>query len=66
MASKWAPWTGPERFVTIGVASKMLNVRPTTLRSRSDKGEIPTHRVGPRGDRRFSTTVLAEYLKRSV
>lgn len=44
---------GRRRLLTIGQASRMLNIHPNTLRRWSDLGLIRAYRVGPRGDRRF-------------
>ena len=44
--------------VPVGEAARILNIHPSTLRLRSDKGLIPSHRIGRRGDRRFAVEEL--------
>ena len=50
-------------LVPVGEASQMLNVHPNTLRKWSDKGLIPTYRIGLRRDRRFAVEDLREFLE---
>ena len=44
-------------------ACKLLNVCPNTMRVWSDKGLIPSYRIGQRRDRRFLTQDLLDFLK---
>ena len=58
---------GRRRLLTIGQASRMLNIHPNTLRRWSDLGLIRAYRVGPRGDRRFKQNDVESVLaKRSA
>ena len=53
----------PQALLTVGQASKMLNVSPGTLRHWSNKGMIPSYRVGQRRDRRFLTQDILDFLE---
>ncbi len=53
----------PLALLTVGEACKLLNVCPNTMRVWSDKGLIPSYRIGQRRDRRFLTQDLLDFLK---
>ena len=53
----------PQALLTVGEACKMLNVCPNTLRVWSDKGLIPSYRIGQRRDRRFVTQDILDFLE---
>jgi len=53
----------PLRTVPVGEASKILHVHPNTLRKWSDRGLIPSYRIGQRRDRRFSLADLVAFLE---
>ena len=40
-------------LLTSGNAARLLNIHVNTLRRWSDQGILSSHRIGPRGDRRF-------------
>ena len=52
----------PQRLVSVGEASQMLNIHPNTLRKWSDQGLIPSYRIGLRRDRRFDVEDLLAFL----
>jgi len=45
-------------------AADLLSIHPNTLRRWSNQGTIRTHRIGPRGDRRFRPEDLRDFLRR--
>ncbi len=50
-------------LLTTNEAADLLHIHPNTLRRWSDQGTIRTHRIGPRGDRRFRPQDLRDFLK---
>ena len=56
--------TDPPRMVPVGEASRILHVHPNTLRKWSDRGLIPSYRIGQRRDRRFAVEDLVTFLER--
>lgn len=52
------------RVVRVGEASQILSVHPNTLRKWSDKGLIPSYRIGRRRDRRFAVIDLLAFMER--
>jgi excisionase family DNA binding protein len=61
---------GPERdprpkvVLTTGDVAQFLSVPPNTVRYWSDKGMLKSHRIGPRGDRRFRREDIDNFIKR--
>ena len=53
------------KLLAVGEASQILSVHPNTLRKWSDRGMIPTYRIGNRGDRRFVMSDLLDFLERA-
>ncbi len=53
----------PRALLTVGEACKMLNVCPNTMRVWSDKGLIPSYRIGQRRDRRFLAQDILDFLE---
>ena len=53
----------PQDLLTVSQASKILNVCPNTMRLWSDKGLIPSYRIGQRRDRRFVTQDILDFLR---
>ncbi len=53
----------PQALLTVGEACKILNVCPNTMRVWSDKGLIPSYRIGQRRDRRFVTQDVLDFLR---
>ena len=49
-------------MMTVSEASKILHVHPNTLRRWSDKGIIKSYCITPRGDRRFMSGDIYQYL----
>ncbi|MEE8470694.1 MAG: helix-turn-helix domain-containing protein [Dehalococcoidia bacterium] len=49
-------------LLTTSEAAEMLKVAANTIRSWSESGLIASHRVGPRGDRRFRRSDVMQYL----
>jgi excisionase family DNA binding protein len=49
-------------MMTVTEASKILHIHPDTLRRWSDKGAIKSYRVTSRGDRRFTTGNINQFL----
>lgn len=49
-------------LLTTGQAAEFLHVHVSTIRDWANQGEIPSYRLGPRGDRRFEKRALIEYL----
>jgi excisionase family DNA binding protein len=55
-----------ERLLTIDEAARYLNVSKTSLRRWTNAGNLPCHRVGVRGERRFAVADLASILVSSA
>lgn len=53
----------PQALLTVGEACKILNVHPNTLREWSNRGLIPSYRIGQRRDRRFVMQDIVDFLK---
>lgn len=53
----------PQDLLTVAGACKLLNVHPNTLRDWSNKGLIPSYRIGQRRDRRFATQDVLDFLE---
>ena len=51
-------------MVSVGEASRILHLHPNTLRKWSDRGLIPSYRIGQRRDRRFAVEDLVTFLER--
>lgn len=49
-------------YLTPRELARLLNVHINTVRRWSDRGLLKAHRIGPRGDRRFSKESIAEFL----
>ena len=49
-------------MMTVSEVSKILHVHPNTLRRWSDKGIIKSYCITPRGDRRFMSGDIYQYL----
>ena len=54
----------PPRMVSVGEASQILHIHPNTLRKWSDRGLIPSYRIGQRRDRRYAVEDLLAFLER--
>ena len=52
------------KLLSVGQAALILSVHPNTLRNWSNKGLIPSYRIGQRRDRRFALDDLREFLER--
>ena len=52
-------------MLTASELARLLNVHINTVRRWSDNGLIKVHRIGPRGDRRFSQEDIASFLDRN-
>ena len=53
------------KMLTVREASQVLSVHPNTLRKWSDRGMIPSYRIGNRRDRRFVMSDLVDFMERS-
>jgi len=51
-----------DSMMTVSEASKILHVHPNTLRRWSNKGIIKSYCITPRGDRRFMSGDIYQYL----
>ena len=60
-----APRATDAKMLTVREASQVLSVHPNTLRKWSDRGMIPTYRIGNRRDRRFVMSDLVDFMDRS-
>jgi len=49
-------------MLTVREVSKLLFIHPNTLRRWADKGIIKSYRITPRGDRRFVSRDIYQYL----
>ena len=63
MVLQKAPRVNLPRLVPVGEASQILNVHPNTLRKWSDRGLIPSFRIGLLRDRRFAVEDLLAFLE---
>ena len=54
-----------DKMLTVREASQVLSVHPNTLRKWSDRGMIPSYRIGNRRDRRFVMSDLVDFMERS-
>ncbi len=52
------------KLLSVGQAALILSVHPNTLRKWSNKGLLPSYRIGQRRDRRFALDDLREFLER--
>lgn len=52
----------PDNMLTVSEVSKLLHVHPNTLRRWADKGIISCYSVTPRGDRRFMSKDINQFL----
>jgi excisionase family DNA binding protein len=52
----------PMKMLTVKEVSEILHVHPSTVRSWCDQGMLKTHRIGPRGDRRFRPEDIDNFL----
>ena len=64
MVTRRTARTDPPRMVPVGEAARILHVHPNTLRKWSDRGLIPTYRIGNRRDRRYAVEDLLAFLAR--
>ena len=51
-----------DSMMTIAEVSRILHVHPNTLRRWADKGVIRSYCITPRGDRRFVTRDIKEFI----
>ena len=52
------------KLLSVGQAALILSVHPNTLRKWSNKGLLPSYRIGQRRDRRFALDDLRDFLER--
>jgi len=50
-------------MLTASDVAQLLGLHPNTVRRWSEKGILKSHRIGPRGDRRFSREDIDGFLK---
>ena len=50
-------------MLTVNEVAELLHVHPNTVRHWSNLGQLPTYRLGPRGDRRFRRGEVDEFLE---
>ena len=53
-----------DNMMTIAEVSRILHIHPNTLRRWADKGVIKSYCITPRGDRRFVTRDIKEFIAR--
>ena len=53
-----------DRMLSVPEVAKMLHVHPNTLRRWSDDGLITSYRITTRGDRRYFSDDVKEFLKK--
>ena len=53
----------PDALLRTAEAARMLNVHVNTIRRWSDKELLASHRIGPRGDRRFRLRDIDNFLE---
>ena len=51
-----------DNMMTVTEVSRILHVHPNTLRRWSDKGMIKSYSITPRGDRRFMSRDIHQFL----
>lgn len=51
-----------DTMLSVREVSKLLFIHPNTLRRWADKGIIKSYRITPRGDRRFISRDIDQYL----
>jgi excisionase family DNA binding protein len=51
-----------DNMLTVSEVSKILHVHANTLRRWADKGIIRSYSITPRGDRRFTSTDINQFL----
>jgi len=49
-------------MLTVNEVARLLNVHINTVRRWSNRGNLRTHRIGSRGDRRFHREDIASFL----
>ena len=54
------------KLLSVGQAALILSVHPNTLRNWSNKGLIPSYRIGQRRDRRFALSDLLAFMERAA
>ena len=64
MVTRRTATTDPPRMVPVGEAARILHIHPNTLRKWSDRGLIPSYRIGQRRDRRFAVSDLLAFMER--
>ena len=53
-------------LLTTRELARLLNVHINTVRRWSNQGTLKSHRIGPRGDRRFSRDDIELFLARTA
>ena len=53
-----------DNMMTIAEVSRIHHIHPNTLRRWADKGVIKSYCITPRGDRRFVTRDIKEFIAR--
>jgi excisionase family DNA binding protein len=51
-----------DNMLTVGEVAKVLHVHPNTLRRWADKGIIKSYSITSRGDRRFMSQDISQFL----
>ena len=51
-----------ESIMTVSEVAQLLSVHVNTLRRWSNRGIMTTHRIGPRGDRRYTREDVVRFL----
>jgi excisionase family DNA binding protein len=51
-----------DNMLTVSETAKILHIHPNTLRRWADKGVIKSYCITPRGDRRFTTRDIDQFL----
>ena len=49
-------------MLSVKEVTQMLHIHANTLRRWSDRGQLPSYRIGPRGDRRFRREDISRFL----
>ena len=55
--------THPKVILTTGDVAQLIGVPANTVRYWADKGMLQSHRIGPRGDRRFQRQEIEDFIK---